>query len=525
MIKKLIILFKIARKLALSDALKVISKFHQPPLIIKIFLNSLSISFSKNNYQSSKLTDEEKLCTSIQEMGTTFIKLGQFLSTRPDIIGEDLSSQLEKLQDRLPPFSTYEAKEIIKKNLGSKIFDSIINFGEPVAAASIAQVHKAQINYDGVIKDVAIKILRPNIKKTFNDEIDALMLLAYFIESLISKTKRLKLVEVVFLLKEITNHEMDLRFEAAAANEFAENTKNDVGFYVPKIYWNFTSEEILTLDWIDGVSIREKEILESKKINIENLATDIIQHFLRHAVRDGFFHADMHQGNIFVSKKNPENAGYIAVDCAITGSLSNDERYTLARMLQAVLKQNYKSLSQLFISSGWVNTETNEIELENTLRACCEPIFEKPLSEIEFGKLLLYLFQSTRQYGLSIQTSLVLLQKTLIHIEGMGRQIYPELDFWGLAEPYLDNWLTEQFNPVKLKDYIIENKEDLLFKASEVPGIVYEALDELRSYSINKNSNDKKIKELELQLSKQKYINRVIGIGIIFAAAIIMIVS
>ena len=164
------------------------------------------------------------------------------------------------------------------------------------------------------------------------------------------------------------------------------------------------------------------------------------------------------------------------------------------------MKQNYKSLAQLFISSGWVNTETNEIELENTLRACCEPIFEKPLSEIEFGKLLLYLFQSTRQYGLSIQTSLVLLQKTLIHIEGMGRQIYPELDFWGLAEPYLDNWLTEQFNPVKLKDYIIENKEDLLFKASEVPGIVYEALDELRSYSINKNSNDKKIKELEIPI-------------------------
>ena len=268
MIKKLIILFKIARKLALSDALKVISKFHQPPLIIKIFLNLLSISFSKNNHRSSKSTDEEKLCTSIQGMGTTFIKLGQFLSTRPDIIGEDLSSQLEKLQDRLPPFSTYEAKEIIKKNLGSKIFDSIINFGEPLAAASIAQVHKAQINDDGVIKDVAIKILRPNIKKTFNDEIDALMLLAYFVESLISKTKRLKLVEVVFLLKEITNHEMDLRFEAAAANEFAENTKNDVGFYVPKIYWNFTSEKVLTLDWIEGFSIREKDILIEKGINV-----------------------------------------------------------------------------------------------------------------------------------------------------------------------------------------------------------------------------------------------------------------
>ena len=198
MLKRLFILFKIARKLALSNALKVVSKFHQPPLIIKIFLNLFSISFSKNNYQSNKLTDEEKLCTSIQEMGTTFIKLGQFLSTRPDIIGEDLSAQLEKLQDRLPPFSTDEAKKIIKKNLGNETFDSIINFDKPVAAASIAQVHKAQISDDGVIKDVAIKILRPNIKKTFNDEIDALMLLAYFIESLVSKTKRLKLVEVFF---------------------------------------------------------------------------------------------------------------------------------------------------------------------------------------------------------------------------------------------------------------------------------------------------------------------------------------
>ena len=281
----------------------------------------------------------------------------------------------------------------------------------------------------------------------------------------------------------------------------------------------------MVLEKIDGIPCTDIDQIEKHGINKRELAENGVMIFLNQVFRDNFFHADMHPGNIFVSKKNPENAGYIAVDCAITGSLSNDERYTLARMLQAVLKQNYKSLAQLFISSGWVNTETNEIELENTLRACCEPIFEKPLSEIEFGKLLLYLFQSTRQYGLSIQTSLVLLQKTLIHIEGMGRQIYPELDFWGLAEPYLDNWLTEQFNPVKLKDYIIENKEDLLFKASEVPGIVYEALDELRSYSINKNSNDKKIKELELQLSKQKYINRVIGIGIIFAAAIILIVS
>ena len=229
--------------------------------------------------------------------------------------------------------------------------------------------------------------------------------------------------------------------------------------------------------------------------------------------------------NIFVSKKHPDTPGYIAIDCAITGSLSNDERYILARMLQAVLKQNYKSLAQLFISSEWVDPDTNIIDLENTLRACCEPIFEKPLSEIEFGKLLLYLFQSTRPYGLSLQPSLVLLQKTLIHIEGMGRQIYPELDFWGIAEPYLDNWLKEQFSPLKLKEFIVENKEDLLMKATEMPGFIYEALDELRVYSKNRKSYDEKINKMQMQFQREKYIIRAIGIGIIVLWGIFVILS
>ena len=250
-------------------------------------------------------------------MGTTFIKLGQFLATRPDIIGDELSKHLESLQDRLPPFSLSEAKEIIKKDLGEKTFNSIINLSEPVAAASIAQVHKAQIDDGGIIKDVAIKILRPNIKKIFDEEIDALILFAFIIESFVKKTKRLKLIEVVFLLKEITNLEMDLRFEAAAANEYAENTKNDAGFRVPQIYWNFTSENVMTLDWVDGVSIRETENLQKRNIDTKKIASDIIQHFLRHAVRDGFFHADMHQGNLFIDN----NGQIVPIDFGIMGRL------------------------------------------------------------------------------------------------------------------------------------------------------------------------------------------------------------
>jgi len=300
MFKKIFTLFKLGRKVAKSDILKITSKFQEPPIIVKIIFKILSFSFSNENQIKVSKDEGERLSNSLESMGTTFIKLGQFLATRPDIIGEELSKKLENLQDKLPPFSLIEAKEIIKNDLGDSTFNSIINLSEPVAAASIAQVHKAQINDNGTIKDVAIKILRPNIRKIFNEEIDAMMLFAFLVESFIKKTKRLKLVEVVFLLKEITNLEMDLRFEAAAANEYAENTKNDVGFRVPQIYWNFTSENVMTLDWVDGVSIRETDELKKRNFNTEKIAENIIQNFLRHAVRDGFFHADMHQGNIFI---------------------------------------------------------------------------------------------------------------------------------------------------------------------------------------------------------------------------------
>ncbi len=299
MIKKLFTLLKLGRKLAKSDALKIATKFNEPPLLVKVLFSILSFSFSNNKKVGSSLNQGERLSSSLQSMGTTFIKLGQFLATRPDIIGDELSKELENLQDRLPPFSQDKAREIIKKDLGEQSFNSIINLSEPVAAASIAQVHKAQINDGGTIKDVAIKILRPDIKKIFNEEIDALMLFAFFVESFVKKTKRLKLVEVVFLLKEITNLEMDLRFEAAAANEYGENTKNDEGFLVPKIYWNFTSENVMTLDWVDGVSIRETDELVNRNIDAKKIASDIIQHFFKTRCKRWFFSCRYASGKCF----------------------------------------------------------------------------------------------------------------------------------------------------------------------------------------------------------------------------------
>ena len=465
----------------------------------------------------------KKLAKYLESLGPIFTKFGQLLSTRTDILDFQTAKELESLTDSCKPFDVSKFKKIVESELGNSIENIFDTFEEtPLAAASLAQVHAAKLKNGN---EVVIKVLRPNIEKSVKKNLRLLKAAARIFSYIYKDSFRLKPNEVIRDYETTILKELDLKLEAANTNLTRKNFLDSSELYIPEVYWDLTTSKVMVLEKIDGIPCTDIKQIEDHGINKKALAENGVMIFLNQVFRDNFFHADMHPGNIFVSKKNPSNPGYIAIDCAITGSLSNDERYTLARMLQAVLKQNYKSLANLFITSGWVNANTNNIELENTLRACCEPIFEKPLSEIEFGKLLLYLFQSTRQYGLSLQTSLVLLQKTLIHIEGMGRQIYPELDFWGIAEPYLDNWLTEQFSPLKLKDYIVENKEDLLFKASEVPGIVYEALDELRSYSKNKESNAKKIEELEVQLSNQKYLIRVIGIVIISTMAIIMIVS
>ena len=501
MIKKIYILFKLTRKLALSDALKIISRIHKTPLIIKIFLGIFSISFSKKQNENHKLSEEERFCQSIEGMGTTFIKLGQFLATRPDIIGEKLSKQLEKLQDRLPPFPTSEAKKIIKENLGDELYKLIINLSEPVAAASIAQVHKAQINDNGIIKDIAIKILRPNIKKKFNEEIDAFMLLAYFVENIITKTKRLRLVEVIFLLKEITNHEMDLRFEAAAANEFAENTKNDVGFYVPKIYWNYTSEKILTLDWIEGISIREKELIESKKININNIASNLIQHFLRHAVRDGFFHADMHQGNLFIN-----NSGQIVpIDFGIMGRLDKLNRRYLAEILYGFIKRDYKKVAQVHLIAGLVPKNINVDELAQALRSIGEPIFGQSVKDISGGKLLKQLFDITEKFNMQTQPQLLLLQKTMVVVEGVARKLNPDTNIWKTSKPVLEKWLKETKDPITNFAETIKDSAEVLKRLPELPKIMdkaNQALTFMASGQIPQNSNSysaMKDKELEMK--------------------------
>tara|TARA_B100000902_G_scaffold52182_1_gene58898 strand:- start:6134 stop:7702 length:1569 start_codon:yes stop_codon:yes gene_type:complete len=488
MIKKIITLFKIGRKVAKSDILSIASKFKKPPFFVTIFFQILSISFSRKQSNDFNKDEGERLSDSLKSMGTTFIKLGQFLATRPDIIGDELSKKLENLQDRLPPFSLKQAKEIIKNDLGTDAYNSIIDLSEPLAAASIAQVHKAKINDNGIIKDVAIKILRPDIKKIFNEEIDAMMLFAFIIESLVKKTKRLKLVEVVFLLKEITNLEMDLRFEAAAANEYAENTKNDLGFKVPQIYWNFTSENVMTLDWVNGVSIREAEELRKKNLDTNKIAEDIIQHFLRHAVRDGFFHADMHQGNIFVD----QSGQIVPIDFGIMGRLDKMSKRFLAEILYGFIQRDYRKVAEVHLVAGLVPKNVPIDDLAQALRSIGEPIFGQAVKDISGGKLLKQLFDVTEKFNMQTQPQLLMLQKTMVVVEGVARKLNPNTNIWTTSKPVLESWLKDTKDPINNFNETLKNTSEVIKRLPEFPEIMdkaNQALTFLASGQIPHNSN------------------------------------
>ena len=520
MFKKLFMLFKIGRKLSTSGAISSIYEIYSPPIGVKILFFIIGFSLKEKKILND-LSPGEKLCNALQEMGTTFIKLGQFLATRPDIIGENISKELEKLQDKLPAFELKEAKNILRGELGKENFDKIKNISEPIAAASIAQVHFATIDVSNQNKDVAIKILRPNIEKIFNEELDALMLLAYITESLIKKTKRLKLVEIVMLLREITNVEMDLRFEAAAANELYENTKNDIGFKVPKIYWNQTNKKVLCLEKVEGISIREVENLKSLNIDTKKLAKDIIQHFLRHAVRDGFFHADMHQGNLFVTK----DGNIVPVDFGIMGRLDKNNRKYLAEILYGFIKRDYKKVAEVHFLAGLVSKEVSKDDFAQALRSIGEPIFGQSVKNISGGKLLSQLFEITEKFNMQTQIQLLLLQKTMVVVEGVARRLDPDTNIWDVSRPILEDWLTKVKDPVNRATEVMSDATEVIKRLPDLPIIMDRANDVMKLIAEGKfNPNTlayRGLREEELKLELIR--NKILG-GILILVIIVLLV-
>jgi len=520
MIKKLFMLFKIGRKLSSSGAISSIYEIYNPPILIKILFFIIGFNFD-NKRTINNSSDGAKLCNALQDMGTTFIKLGQFLATRPDIIGEDISKELEKLQDKLPAFDLVVAKNILKKELGKENFDQITNISEPIAAASIAQVHFANINILGKKKEVAIKILRPNIEKVFNEELDALMFLAYVVENLVKKTKRLKLVEIVQLLREITNVEMDLRFEAAAASELYENTKNDIGLEVPKIYWNQTSKKILCLDKINGISIREVENLKSQNIDTQKLAKNIIQHFLRHAIRDGFFHADMHQGNLFVSS----DGTIVPVDFGIMGRLDKKNRKYLAEILYGFIKRDYQKVAEIHFVAGLVSKEFSKEDFAQSLRSIGEPIFGQAAKNISGGKLLSQLFENTEKFNMQTQIQLLLLQKTMVVVEGVARKLDPDTNIWNVSRPIIEDWLKKTKDPINKASEAISEASEVIKRLPDLPLIIDRANDVMSLMAEGKfNPNTlayRNLREEELKLELMR--NKILG-GILVLVIFILIV-
>ncbi len=517
MIKRSFKLFKIARRLSTSGAVDIINEIHKLPTILNIFFNLISMG-SNSTYINNKSSPGEKLCTALQGMGTTFIKLGQFLATRPDIIGDELAKNLEKLQDKVPAFDLYDAKKIIKKEIGEKFFTNITEISEPIAAASIAQVHLAKIKLDNHEKQVAIKILRPDIEKLFNEELDALMLFAYIVENLFSKAKRLKLVEVVHLLREITNIEMDLRFEAAAANELYENTKNDQGFNVPKIYWNYTTKKILTLDKVEGISIREQQKLQEQGINLKKLAENLIQFFLKQAVRDGFFHGDMHQGNIFVDNKG----NIIPVDFGIMGRLDKSNRKFLAQILYGFIQRDYVKVAEVHFQAGLVPQNASKEEFAQALRSVGEPIFGQSIKDISGGNLLSQLFEITEKFNMPTQPPLLLLQKTMVVVEGVARKLYPETNIWEVSKPVLEEWLKEIKGPKATLDTAINTSSEIIKKIPDLPALMDRADYALRlmadgklNLAVGPNKN-LEIEQIKLKNFRNNIIISFFGIVIIF---------
>ena len=453
-----------------SGALNTIDEIYRIPLILKIFFNVITIGSKKDSKELNRRSGE-KLCDALEKMGTTFIKLGQFLATRPDIIGNEVANDLEKLQDKLPPFNSNEAKQILLNEIGKDNFQNIEELSEPIAAASIAQVHLAKLKLDDQTVEVAIKILRPEIEKVFNEELDALMLLAYIVENTIAKTKRLKLIEVVHLLREITNIEMDLRFEAAAANELYENTKYDEGFTVPKIYWSYTSKRILTLDKVNGVSIREMDLLKQNNVDLKILSQNLIQHFLRQAVRDGFFHGDMHQGNLFVNN----NGEIIPVDFGIMGRLDKNNRKYLAEILYGFINRDYTKVAEVHFQAGLVPKTASKDEFAQALRSVGEPIFGQSIKDISGGNLLSQLFEITEKFNMSTQPQLLLLQKTMVVVEGVARKLNPDTNIWEVSKPILENWIKEVKSPKSTVNKVINTSEEIIKRIPDFPDFIDKA--------------------------------------------------
>jgi len=451
----------------------------------------------------------------LEELGPIFIKLGQALSTRKDLLPEDISVELTKLQDDCPPFNAEHAVQLIETALKRPVTEAFALFEtEPMASASIAQVHAATL-HDGT--DVVVKVVRPDIKPVIEQDIALMFTLAKGLEVAIKESRRLHPVEIVEEFEKTLLDEMDMMKEAANATQLRRNFEGSDLLYVPEIYWSHTNDNVMTMERIYGTRISEVDALKAQGIDLTDLSAKGVTIFFTQVFKHNFFHADMHPGNIFVLP----DGRYAAIDFGIMGTLTPEDQRYLAENFLAFFNRDYLRVAELHIESEWVPRETRVNELESAIRAVCEPIWDRPLKEISFGLFLMRLFQTARRFGMEVQPQLVLLQKTLLNIEGLGRQLDDELDLWDTAKPFLEDWMQER---VGLKSLLKSTKANLPYwieKAPQMPDLIYTALNKVAHGELQLHNPE--VAELKKELQKQNRLNRNRNIGwalIIFGLAV-----
>ena len=450
-----------------------------------------------------------RLRLAMEQLGPVWIKFGQMLSTRRDLFPPKIADELAILQDRVAPFDGVKAKAQIERSIGGPVETWFDDFDiKPLASASIAQVHTATLKSNG--RKVVIKVIRPDILPVIKADMKLIYRLARWVPRLLPDGRRLRPMEVVRDYEKTLIDELNLLREAANAIQLRRNFDQSRMLYVPEVYSDYCSETMLVMERIYGIPISDVATLEQHGVNMKLLAERGVQVFFTQVFRDSFFHADMHPGNIFVSYDRPEDPQYIGIDCGIVGSLNKEDKRYLAENFIAFFNRDYRKVAELHVDSGWVPPDTNVEDFEFAIRTVCEPIFEKPLAEISFGHVLLNLFNTARRFNMEVQPQLVLLQKTLLYIEGIGRQLYPQLDLWKTAKPFLEEWIKDQIGLPALVRKIKEKAPFWAEKLPELPELFY---DSMRQHKLLQHSVDKLVNELNAQRTRHHQSRYLFGVG------------
>ncbi|MDW6002550.1 ubiquinone biosynthesis regulatory protein kinase UbiB [Vibrio mangrovi] len=451
----------------------------------------------------------ERLRLALQELGPVWIKFGQMMSTRRDLFPPHIADQLALLQDKVSPFDGHLAKKQIEDALGGAVETWFDDFAiEPLASASIAQVHTATLKSNG--REIVIKVIRPDIRPVIAADIKLMYRMARLVAKALPEARRLKPVEVVREYEKTLKDELDLRREAANAIQLRRNFEGSEELYIPEVISEHSNETVMVSERIYGIQVSDIEALQANGTNMQLLAERGVSVFFTQVFRDSFFHADMHPGNVFVQPAHPENPQWIGLDCGIVGTLNKEDKRYLAENFLAFFNRDYRRVAELHVESGWVPYDTNVDEFESAIRVVCEPIFAKPLCEISFGHVLLNLFNTARRFNMEVQPQLVLLQKTLLYVEGLGRQLYPQLDLWKTAKPFLERWMVDQVGPGAILRSIREKAPFWAEKLPELPELVYESLKQGRVMNQRVNAMYQDYRQVKRDQARGKFF---LGIG------------